>query len=62
MDPNGDQLSTGWRALEAAQWEEARAAFASALAAQETADARDGLAQALWFLGSVDEAIATIER
>src|SRR5829696_5253130 len=62
MDPNGDQLSTGWRALEAAQWEEARAAFASALAAQETADARDGLAQALWFLGSVDEAIATREH
>jgi len=62
MDPNGDQLSTGRRALEAARWEEARAAFESALAAQETADARDGLAQALWFLGSVDEAIATREH
>ncbi len=57
MDPacGGDQLLEGWRALEAAQWEAARAAFEAALGAQETPDGRDGLGQALWFLGAVEE-------
>jgi ATP/maltotriose-dependent transcriptional regulator MalT len=64
MDPGrgSDQLLEGWRALEAARWEEARAAFETALAAEETPDARDGLGQALWFLGSVEGGIATRER
>jgi hypothetical protein len=56
------QCPEGWRALEAARWDAARAAFEATLDAQETADARDGLGQALWFLGSVDEAIAARER
>ncbi len=64
MDPGdgGDQLLEGRRALEAARWEDARAAFEAAIGDEDTADARDGLAQALWFLGSVDEAIAARER
>lgn len=79
MDPErGDRLLEGWRALEAARWDAARAAFEAALSAGEsagaaetpdasggageTADARDGLGQALWFLGGVVEAIAARER
>jgi DNA-binding NarL/FixJ family response regulator len=57
-----DELAEGRRALDAARWEEARAAFEAALAEQETPDARDGLGQALWFLGSVEEGIAARER
>jgi ATP/maltotriose-dependent transcriptional regulator MalT len=64
MDPGcgGDQLHEGWRALDAAQWDAARAAFEAALGAEETADARDGLGQALWFLGNVQDGIAARER
>jgi ATP/maltotriose-dependent transcriptional regulator MalT len=63
MDPaRGDQLEQGWRALEAARWEAARAAFEAALDAEEVPEARDGLGQALWFLGSVEEGIAARER
>src|SRR5688572_18756281 len=58
----GDQLADGWRALEAARWDAARVAFEAALEADDTPDARDGLGQALWFLGSVDEAISARER
>jgi ATP/maltotriose-dependent transcriptional regulator MalT len=58
----GDRLDDGWRALEAAQWGAARAAFEDVLEEEETPDARDGLGQALWFLGSVEEGIATRER
>ena len=64
MDPahGGDQLLEGWRALEAARWDVARAAFEASLAVEETAEAHDGLGQALWFLGAVEEAIAARER
>ena len=64
MDPgcDGNQLENGWRALEEARWEAARGAFEAALGADQMPDALDGLAQALWFLGSVEEAIATRER
>jgi DNA-binding CsgD family transcriptional regulator len=60
--PGGDLLVEGRRALEAARWDEARAAFEAALEADDGAEARDGLGQALWFLGSVDDAIAARER
>jgi DNA-binding CsgD family transcriptional regulator len=58
----GAQLHEGRRALEAARWEAARAAFEAALAEEETPDARDGLGQAQWFLGGVEEGIAARER
>jgi ATP/maltotriose-dependent transcriptional regulator MalT len=57
-----DHLAEGRRALDAAQWETAREAFEASLVAEAGADARDGLAQALWFLGNVAEAIALRER
>jgi DNA-binding CsgD family transcriptional regulator len=59
---SGERLEAGRRALEAAQWDVARTEFQAALDAEETPAARDGLAQALWFLGSVDEGIAARER
>ncbi|WP_205697900.1 helix-turn-helix transcriptional regulator [Conexibacter sp. SYSU D00693] len=54
----GEELLEGRRALERAEWAAARATFESALAAGDCADAHDGLGQALWMLGEVDEAIA----
>ncbi|CCH87703.1 Regulatory protein, LuxR [Modestobacter italicus] len=56
------QLRTGRQALERADWESARSAYAAALGEDGDADARDGLAQAQWFLGRVPEAIALRER
>jgi ATP/maltotriose-dependent transcriptional regulator MalT len=55
-------LRTGKYALERADWESARSAYAAALSAGASADARDGLAQAQWFLGRVREAIASREQ
>ena len=45
-----------------ARWDDARAAFEDALAEQESAEAHDGLGQALWFLGRVEEGVAARER
>ncbi|WP_179966115.1 hypothetical protein [Modestobacter altitudinis] len=56
------QLRTGRQALERADWESARSAYHAALGADGPADARDGLAQAQWFLGRVPEAIALREQ
>lgn len=55
-------LAEAWRALEAARWDAARAAFEAALAEQETPDALDGLGLALWFLGDVKGGISARER
>nr|WP_246405779.1 helix-turn-helix transcriptional regulator [Modestobacter versicolor] len=56
-------MRTGRRALERADWESARSAYSAALGAGAgVADARDGLAQAQWFLGRVAEAIALREQ
>jgi DNA-binding NarL/FixJ family response regulator len=55
-------LRDGWHALERADWSSARSAFAAVLARGDAVEARDGLAQALWFLGDVAEAIALRER
>jgi DNA-binding CsgD family transcriptional regulator/tetratricopeptide (TPR) repeat protein len=61
---NGD-LATGARAMELAEWSEARAAYERALAADpgpaEAGAALEGLGQALWFLGEVAEGIAARE-
>ena len=57
-----DRLHDGRQALEAGSWEDARAAFEAALAEQESAEALDGLGQALWFLGRIEEGVAARER
>ena len=57
-----DSLLDGQQALESGRWEDARAAFEAALAAQETPDALAGLGHALWFLCFVAEGIAMRER
>ena len=46
-----EALATGRDALAAGRWEEARAAFAAALAERETPQALDGMGVALWWLG-----------
>jgi ATP/maltotriose-dependent transcriptional regulator MalT len=57
-----EALPDGWHALERADWDTARSVFGAVLADGDSAEARDGLSQALWFLGSVAEAIALRER
>jgi DNA-binding NarL/FixJ family response regulator len=52
----------GWEALAAADWQAARAAFEQALAESETAEALDGLSQALHFQGEYDAATEVKER
>jgi uncharacterized protein HemY len=56
-----DPLAEGRRALEAAQWDSARAALEAALEVEPSPDARDGLGLALWFLGEVEEGITARE-
>jgi DNA-binding NarL/FixJ family response regulator len=58
----GDELLNGTRALERADWDAARAAFEAVLDENEVPEARDGLGQALWFLGRVEDGIAARER
>ena len=55
-------LHAGRSALERADWNAARSAFAAVLEGDDSAEAGDGLAQALWFLGDVTEAVALRER
>ena len=57
-----DRLAEGQRALEAAEWERARAAFEAVLALEELPEALDGCGFALWFLGDLDEGVALRER
>jgi DNA-binding NarL/FixJ family response regulator len=57
-----DHRQLGTAALEAGRWEEARAAFAAALAEQETPQALDGMGVALWWLGETRASIAHTER
>jgi DNA-binding NarL/FixJ family response regulator len=52
----------GWEALAAADWQAARASFEQALAEAESAEALDGLSQALHFQGHYDEATEVKER
>ncbi len=52
----------GWKALGAADWDAARASFEEALADSETAEALDGLSQALHFQRDYDRAIEVKER
>jgi tetratricopeptide (TPR) repeat protein len=57
-----EPLAAGQAALEAGRWEEARAAFAAALAERETPQALDGLGVALWWLGETRASVAHGER
>ncbi|HEV2871696.1 MAG TPA: helix-turn-helix transcriptional regulator, partial [Actinomycetota bacterium] len=57
-----EPLAAGHAALEAGRWEEARAAFAAALAEQETPQALDGMGVALWWLGETRASVAHTER
>jgi tetratricopeptide (TPR) repeat protein len=57
-----DHLATGTAALEAGRWEEARAAFAAALAEHETPQALDGMGVALWWLGETRASVDHTER
>jgi ATP/maltotriose-dependent transcriptional regulator MalT len=62
METVPGDVTRGTRALERAEWETARDAFEAALAAEESAEARDGLGLAVWFLGDVAGGIAMRER
>jgi DNA-binding CsgD family transcriptional regulator len=57
-----DLVVTGEEALSAGDWEAARDAFASAVAADPSPEALDGLGRTLWWLGDVDGAIEHRER
>jgi DNA-binding CsgD family transcriptional regulator len=57
-----DHRRRGRAALEAGRWEEARTAFAAALAEEETAEALDGMGAALWWLGETRASVAHTER
>ena len=57
-----DPVAVGTAALEAGRWEEARAAFAAALAERETPRALDGMGVALWWLGETRASVAHTER
>jgi len=57
-----DRLDSPRAAASAGRWEEARAGFSAAAAADESADAVDGLGRACWWLGDVGAAIRHRER
>jgi ATP/maltotriose-dependent transcriptional regulator MalT len=57
-----DNVAEGCRALVAADWAAARRCFEAALAISEHAVARDGLGQALWWLGQVETSLEYRER
>jgi DNA-binding CsgD family transcriptional regulator len=57
-----EPLAAGRAALEAGRWEEARTAFAAALADEETPEALDGMGAALWWLGETRASVAHTER
>jgi DNA-binding NarL/FixJ family response regulator len=55
-------LETGRAAIAEAAWEDARAAFEEALAGEDSPEARDGLGQALWWIGDIAAALQQRER
>jgi ATP/maltotriose-dependent transcriptional regulator MalT len=62
MTAPGGELDLGRSALEHAEWALARTSFEAALEQGESAEAREGLGLALWFLGEIAEGIAARER
>ena len=61
-NPGESLVDEGRRALETGRWAAAREAFEAALAVAPSASARDGLGQALWFLGHIEDGMAERER
>src|SRR6476620_11839448 len=57
-----EPLAAGSRALERGAWEEAEEHFRHALAVQETPEALEGLATALWWVTRFDAAFEVRER
>jgi DNA-binding NarL/FixJ family response regulator len=58
----GEELLEATRALDRAEWQDARRAFEAVLENGEPAEALEGLGLAVWFLGDVREGIALRER
>jgi LuxR family transcriptional regulator, maltose regulon positive regulatory protein len=55
-------LAAGWNALRESRWRAAREHFAAALAAEESAEAFEGLSWAAWWLDDGDAVFAARER
>jgi tetratricopeptide (TPR) repeat protein len=56
------RVTAGDRALEAGEWSAARDSFRTALDLGQTAEALNGLGQALWWLGKTQDSIDYRER
>ncbi len=52
------ELEAGQRALEQARWRAARRSFEAVLEVGDSAQAREGLGLALWFLGEIAEGVS----
>jgi DNA-binding NarL/FixJ family response regulator len=61
MEALAGELEAGQRALEQARWGAARRSFEAVLDGGESAQAREGLGLALWFLGEVAKGISSRE-
>ena len=61
MEALAGELEAGQRALEQARWGAARLSFEAVLDRGESAQAREGLGLALWFLGEVAKGISSRE-
>ena len=57
-----DLIGPGWAALGERRWEAAKALFADAVAAAETAEGFEGLSWAAWWLDDADAVLAARER
>ena len=62
MEESDELLREGWQALDSAEWELARSCFERALEEAATAEALDGLSQAVHFEGEYGLAIELKER
>ena len=61
-DPDEVPLETGWAALADRRWADARGHFQRAVAAEETAEANEGLSWAAWWLDDAGSVFATRDR
>jgi DNA-binding CsgD family transcriptional regulator len=62
MSHRPELVEAAHQALAEGQWSQAREGFAEALAVAETAEALAGMAEAMWWLGEVPEAVEHAER
>jgi hypothetical protein len=56
------RVAGGYEALASGDWEAARATFESALQAEDSPEALDGLGRALWWLRDTEQAVVHRER